>query len=284
MKNFKPGDLMTKNRIRISLSILAIAISILFVGQATVRLKALAFDNPGSRRLLKTEKSSVFYYRSLPEKSMYINATGMQAVEIRAIAKTKVDKPQLIVKVNGKKTVYDLKFLSASVEYQIYEPIRLSLAPGTKQVELISYNRNIYYRAFNIVTIPPKVKTPALKILSRNVEYILASQSHKEKYYGVKVTAPLSFQVNKNKAFSLYVRAQLTEKQVPVFDLYKDGKLIDKVTLSLKRTKSYNIVGIEHLTIGKKLDFPAQTSIAKYELRPVTDHLFIARPVIKLQK
>jgi len=276
---------MTKYKIRFTLTMLALVISLLLMGQASVKWKAMAFDNPGSKRLLKSAKSSCFYYRSLPEKSMFINVKDMQAIEIRAIAKSKVDKPQFILKYNDKKTAYALKFFSASVSYQIYEPIRITIMPGVKQIELISYDRNIYYRAFYPVTIQKKKSVvPSLKIMGHAGEYNLENQAHKVKYYGAKSTMPLTFQVNKGKMFSLFVRAQLTEKEVPTFDLYRDGKFINKVSLSLKRSKSYNIAGIQHLTIGKKLDFPAQTTVAKYELRPVTDHLFIARPVIKLQK
>jgi hypothetical protein len=276
---------MTKYRHRLILMMLAVALSILFMGQTSIRWKAMIFDNPGSKRLLKSEKSSIYYYRPLPEKSMILNVQNMQAIEIRAIAKSKTDKPQFVLKYNDKKTVYDLKFFSASVAYQVFEPVRITLMPGVKQVELVCYNRNIYFRAFQPITIQKK-KTfvPALKILKNSGSIDLTNNAVKKQYYTFKEKAPFTFQINQGKAFSLYVRAQLTEKKAPVFGIYKNGELVDKVSLSVKRTKTYTAEGITHLTIGRKFDYPAQDKIAVYELRALTDNLFIAKPVIRKAK
>jgi len=276
---------MTKYRLRLILTMLALALSILFMGQANIRWKAMIFDNPGSKRLLKSEKSSTYFYRSLPEKSMLLNVQDMQAIEIRAIAKSKVDKPQFVLKYNDKKTTYDLKFFSASVAYQVYEPVRITLPPGVKQLELICYSRNIYFRAFHPITLQPKKPTvPALKIIKSAGTIVLSNSAGKKQYYTFKEKAPLTFQIKAGKAFSLFVRAQLIEKKTPVFGIYRNGVLLDKISLSVKRTKSYTSEGINHLTIGKKLDYSAQDKIAVYELRPLTDNLFIACPVIRKAK
>ncbi len=276
---------MTKYRPRLILTLLALAISLLFMGQTSVRWKTMMFGNPGSKRLLKTEKSSVFYYRSLPEKGMLLDVQDVQAIEIRAIAKSKVDRPQFVLKYNDKKTTYDLKLFSASVNYQVYEPVRISLMPGVKQVELICYDRNVYFRAFKPITIQKKNKyVPSLQILKHAGQIFLSSSTSKKQYYTFKENTPLTYQINKGKAFSLFVRAQLVEKKPAVFGIYRDGELINKVTLSTKRTKTYTSEGITHLTIGKKIDYPAMDKIAKYEIRALTDNLFIAKPVIRKTK
>lgn len=268
-------------RHKYKLIIFVLAASILLMGQANLRWKAMMFDNPGTKHILKTEKSSVFYYRSLLEKGMILNVKDIQAIEIRAIAKSKVNKPQFILKYNDKKTTYDLKFFSASVAYQIYEPVRISLMPGVKQVELICYDRNIYFRAFQPITIQKKTKVPSLKVLKYAGTVILSNAASKKQYYTFTPDKPLSFQINKGKAFSLFVRAEMTAKKAAVLGIYRNGELVDKVSLSVKRTKSYTAEGINHLTIGKKVEYPAIDKIAVYELRALTDNLFITRPVIK---
>lgn len=275
---------MTKHRFRLIFTLLTLAASLLLMGQASVRWKPMPFDNPGTKRILKTEKSSVYYYRSLPEKGMIINVKDIQAIEIRAIAKSKVTKPQFVIKYNDKKTSYDLKFFSASVAYQVYEPVRITMMPGAKQVELICYDRDIYFRAYKPITIQKKISVPPLKILKQAGNLNLANNTSIQQYYSFNAKTPLSFQVNKGRAFSLYVRAQLTEKKAPVFGIYRNGELVDKISLSTKRSKSYTAEGITHLTIGKKLVYPVQDKIAIYELRAMTDNLFIARPVILKSK
>lgn len=275
---------MMRYKVKTILTLLAIALSLLLMGQANVRWKAMTFDNPGSKRLLKTDKSSVYYYRTLPEKGMLLNVADTKAIEIRAFAKDKTSKPQFVLKYNDKRTVYDLKFFSASVNYRIFEPVRITLMPGVKQVELICYDRNTYFRAFKPVTIQKKTVTPPLKIINSAGSVMLSGSTSKKQYYTFKENVPFSFQINKGKAFELYVRAQMTEKKVPVFGLYKNGELVQKVSLSMKRTKSYTSEGVTHYTIGKKMEFPALDKIAVYELRAMTDNLFIGRPVIKKTK
>jgi len=42
------------------------------IGQ-TVRTRIMSFENPGNRRILKTESVNQWYYRSLPERTMKLN-------------------------------------------------------------------------------------------------------------------------------------------------------------------------------------------------------------------
>jgi hypothetical protein len=249
---------------------------------ASVKWKAMVFDNPGTKRLLKTDKGGIYLYRSMPEKSMFINVTGLTVIELRAIGMDKVSKPGFTIKYGNKRVNYDLKLTSVSAQYQVFEPIRLTLPPDTKQLELISYNRNLYYRAFKPETIQKKkVIVPPLKITNKAGEYSLKSPTGEHKYYALKDSVTFAFEVNKGRAFSLYIRAELTGKQVPVVGLYQDGQLVQKIPLSLKRTSTYAATGLKNLTTGKKLDFAPKAKLTKYELRPMTGHLFIVRPVIK---
>ncbi len=276
---------MNRYKIKLILVMLAAALSIaLAYGDTTLKWKALLFDNPGSKRLLKTEQGSYFYYRSLPEKDMLLGVKDISTIEIRAFSKAKVDKPQFILHNNGKKAVYELKFkenrMMGSNKYYVYEPVRIVLPPNLKQLELTCYDRDVYFRAFRAITVMPKPKLPALSVLGSSGTYNLANDSSKKTYYDFKDKENFTFQVNKNRSFALYVRAELTSREVPVFAIYKDGIQVQKVQLSIKRSKAYTAEGILNLTVGKRIDFPSTDKLAKYELRPVTNHLFIARPVI----
>jgi len=260
-------------------------ITTILTGATALKWKPMMFDNPGTKRLLKTAGGNYYYYRSLPEKSMFINIKDLSAIEIRSISKAPVKNPQLVLKYEDKRVTYDLKLIAVSDDYQVYEPLSLTLPPGLNSLELISYNSNLYFRAFQPIPVQPKKpKTPSLKIISKAGEYNLVHEVKQSKYYAFGDTLGFSFQINKGVAFTLYVRAQLTERKVPIFGLYENGKLVKKIPLSLKRTNTYTAEGLSNLTIGKRQDFSPQDKVKTYTLRALTDHLFIGRVVIRKTK
>lgn len=280
---------MPVNKPHLILILTILVLAIFLNGATPLKWKPMTFDNPGSKRLLKTGEKGYYYFRSLPEKSMLLNVSGLTAVEIRAISKTKLDKPQFILKYSDKKVSYDLKFTSEAVSKSgnlyLYEPVRITLPAGVDKLELLSYNNNLYFRSFQPVQKQAKKPpVPPLMIMNRLSEYTLSNELNSHKYYAFGDSGVFSFQVNKDRAFSLYVRAQLTGKQIPVFELYENGQLLQKVQLSLKRTKTYKAEGLINLTIGKRMDFTPKNKAVKYELKSVSGHLFLARPVILKKK
>jgi hypothetical protein len=240
------------------------------------------FENPGTRRLVKSAAGNHYFYRSLPEKSMIIRVKDLSSIEIRSISKAPVSKPRFFLKYDNKRTEYDLKLLAVSEKYQVFEPIKVSLPPGLTQLEIICYEWDVYFRVYQPVAVQSKkARIPALKITAKAKDYELVGPTSKHTYYAFNDSNAFAFQVRNGMPFSLYIRAELTSRQLPKFGLYEDGKLISKYELSLKRTNSYKAEGIAHLTIGKKVDFPAKDKTKNYELRALTGHQFIARPVIR---
>lgn len=274
---------MFSNKTVISILIILLAALSILIAVDTVRWRPMTFDNPGSRRLFKSEAGNYYFYRSLPERGMLINVQDISAIEIRAISRSRVFRPEFILRYEGKRVSYSLKQIGVSGEFRVYEPVRITLPPNLKQLELICYNDNVYFRSFHPVTVKPKraVRVPPLKILGRAGEYILESENGQSTYYAYQDSLYFSFQINKETAFSLFVRAELTTRETPVFGLYENGKLIERYELPIKRTNTYKAEGINYLTVGKRIDVSKQDKIKKYELRPLSDHLFIARPVIR---
>jgi hypothetical protein len=281
--------LMSRSISKLSAIVVLLFLAVLFAGATELKWKPMQFDNPGTRRLLKTSAGNYYFYRSLPESSIYLNVKDLSSVEIRSFSKVKVKRPQLTIRYKDSRETYDLRFFAlydaGDKFYDIYEPLKLTIPPGVEKLELICYDMNIYFRAFRPVQVKIKpVKIPSLQILNSGKTYELQSDSHKRAYYSFRDSEYLSFQVNKGKPFTLYVRAQLTSRQLPVCGLYEDGTLVQEVKLSNKRSVSYKAEGLINLTIGKRLDFKARDKVTKYELRPLTDNIFIARPVIRLTK
>ena len=273
------------NKVKPYIALIILLTAVAGISAAALRWKPMTFDNPGTRRLLKTATGNYYFYRSLPEKSMYLDIKDLTAVEIRALSKAPVRNPQFVLVYDGGRVTYDLKLIAVSDEYQIYDPIRITLPPGLNRTELICYNSNIYFRAFQPVPVQSKKpKTPSLKIISSAGEHDLEHEASKSRYYALNDAQGFFFQVNKGLPFTLYIRAQLTDRQVPVCGLYEDGKLVKRITLSQKRTNTYYVDDLPHLTIGKREDFSARDKIVTYELKPLSGHLFIAKPVIRKTK
>lgn len=276
---------MTPRFTKVILITLLAGFALLSMAQADLRWKPMMFDNPGTKRALKTENRVTFYYRSLPEKTMLLNVKDISAIEIRAFSKVRQTNPQFFIISGGKKQAFTLKSTAISEQYEMFEPVRINLMPNTTKIELLAYDRNTYFRAYYPVQIQKKkTHIPPLKITGFVSAVIIKAQKSSSKYYSGNSTTPVSFTVNKGYAAQVYLRAQLTDKTKPVIGIYRDGTLINKVNLDTKRTNTYTIEGIQHLTTGKKTDLPMQDKLSKYELRSLSGHLFFAKPVILKKK
>ena len=275
---------MSRYKIALVTLILAALVVLPLLAQAAFHYKPLAFDNPGTKRVLKSAAKGVFFFRSLPEKNLSLNVKDLATVEIRAIAKKKLSKPEFTL-TNGKiNTTYSLKLLAFSTEYQIYEPISLNLPKGSQTLEITCYDNNIYFRAYSVTPIKKKLPKLALTIGKNTGKVILTKDSEKKEYYTFDKGTPFTFDVTKGHNAEVFLRAQLNKKVAPVVDVYRDGALLSRITLELKRSKTYTCATLLHLTTGKKISLPASNANAHYELRPVTDQVFIARPVILKSK
>jgi hypothetical protein len=282
MKNFKTEWKMFKSRFSVITILLLIIISFALTGAATLKWKPLPFENPGSKRMVKASSGNYYFFRSLPEETLMLKVKDLSAIEIRAIAKAKVSNPELTLYFDNKHTTYKLKLLAVSEKYQVFEPLNIALPAGLTQAELLCYDRNIYFRAFMPVqVVPKKPKVPSLKIIAKAGEYTITGAKSSHTYYSFTESTAFTYQVKQGLPHTLYVRAELTKKEKPVFGLYEDGKLIRKYELALKRTNNYKSEGITNLTIGKKLDFPASDKLKNYELKALSENLFLARPVIR---
>jgi hypothetical protein len=275
---------MLKSRFTLIIILLLVIMSFILTGAATVKWKPLNFDNPGTKRLVKSTAGNYFFFRSLPEETLLLKVKDLSSIEIRVVSKAKVSNPDFTIYFNNTHVTYKLKLLAVSEKFQVFEPVKVDLPAGVTQAELLCYDRNIYFRAFMPVVIVPKAKVPALKITAKSRDYMVTGPGTQHIYYGFNPSANLTFQIRKGVPFTLYIRAELTSKYKPVFELYEDGKLIGKYELSLKSTNYYTTEGIAHLTIGKKLDFPVRDKPVIYELKSQSGHLFLARPVVKKVK
>ncbi|HOZ01226.1 MAG TPA: hypothetical protein PLG20_05385 [Candidatus Syntrophosphaera sp.] len=245
--------------------------------------KALNFENPGNRRLLKTEAGNYYYYRSLPEKSMTLNVDGISAIELRSFAIENLRKPSFIAVIGKTRTAYDLTLKERLDGYYLYNPVSVPVPKGTKSLEILCYERSIYFRPFHTVTPAPKPKTVKIPNLSVRAHGGVISVTHNgsdSPYYVFNPSQSVKFTLNNKRDAVVYVRARLLDRSLPVFELYRNGKLLQTYEFSLKRTTKYKATGIEYLSVGLKLALPPNTGTAEYELRAKSDHLFMARPVL----
>jgi len=247
-----------------------------------IRYKALVFDNPGAKRLLKTEQDNYYYFRSLPEKTISLNTTGITSLELRSFAIERLRKPEIITIINKERKSYALELAAPSDSYQVYKPISITIPANTDKIEILCYSPSVYMRAFNIL--PPKppkpVKLPNLVLKAHGGVINLQHNGSSAEYYSMMPSSPLKFTLNNSRNAVVYVRPRLLDRTLPQLGVYKNGELVQTIDFSLKRTTKYHVQGITSLGTGIKVELPANGGSSDYELRPLTDHLFIAKPVL----
>jgi hypothetical protein len=250
---------------------------------AFAKTKVMAFDNPGSKRLLKSDQGNYYYFRSLPEKSMRLNVAGLSKLELRSFSTEAMKKPQVISIIGKKQTTHDLVFKEKVGDFHVYESVFIPIPEKTQSIEVLCYDRELYFRAFHEVTPkpkPPRKKTPALLVNEHSGIMTVSHNSTQSDYYGFTPAQEMRFTLSNGRQADLYVRARLLDRSVPVFELWANGVFVGSYEFTLKRTSTYSVVGINHLSIGKKVTLPQNNASTVYELRAKSDHLFLARPVL----
>lgn len=261
-----------------------VAIAAMSFSALLAKPKALNFDNPGNKRLLKTEAGNYYYYRSLPEKSMKLNVAGIDKLELRSFAIEPLKKPQVISIVAKKQTVHDLSLKSRLDGYYLYESVTIPIPEGIKELEILCYERSIYFRAF--WTVPPKPKPapkqklPNLSIDAHSGILAMTHNGSSSDYHSFTPDQPLRFTLNNGRDAVLYVRARLLDRTLPIFEVYVNGTLVQTHEFTLKRSTKYSVTGIRHLSIGMKVELPANQGKSVIELKAKSDHLFLGRPVL----
>lgn len=245
----------------------------------------MSFENPGNRRILKTNTQKHWYYRSLPEKTLKLNVEGVEKLELRSFGVEALRKPQITLIIDKQKTNYELKVNHRLDGYYMYEPLQFDIPAGTKSLELLCYPRSIYMRAFQMITVKPKLNPkkavlPNLELKAHAGMIDVSHNSTTHDYFSFNSTQSLKFRINNNRDAELYIRAQLTDRSVPRLSLYKNGEKIKDIEFGLSRTTKYSATGVRYLSVGKKISLPADSSFGDYELKAESDHLFMARPVI----
>lgn len=263
---------------------LMLALALLVFGTGlSAKMKVMNFDNPGNKRLLKSSNGNYYYFRSLPEKSMRLDTEGIATIELRSFAVEALRKPQVTVVMNKKSTTYNLIPKEKLNGFFIFDNLKISIPENTKQVEVICYDRGVYFRAFYELPVKPKAnktKLANLQVTEHSGIMAMAHNGASSDYYSFTPAQPMRFVLNNGRNAVVYVRARLLDRSVPEFELYVNGVKAEAYEFSLKRTTTYTVIGINHLSIGKKLELPVNTDRTVYELRAKSDHLFLARPVL----
>ncbi len=70
------------------------------------------------------------------------------------------------------------------------------------------------------------------------------------------------------------------DRSTPKLGVFVNGDLIETVEFNLKRTTKYHVQGINNLGISRKISLPKNNSSSEIELRALSEHLFLAKPVL----
>ncbi|MDY0150935.1 MAG: hypothetical protein RBS43_01525 [Candidatus Cloacimonas sp.] len=268
---------------KVKLLVLLLVLCGLMSAAAKPRYKALAFDNPGTRRILKNDQGSYFFFRSLPEKAMKLNTTGITSLEIRSFSTDAQSKPEIITIIGKSRQAHALQAIQKTTKgHNVYAPLTIQIPNGTTEMQVLCYSRSMYMRAFNIL--PPKtvkkVKLKNLVIMAHGGAMSLLHNGSNSDYYSLIPSQSFKFTLNNSRNAVVYVRPRLLDRSTPKLGVYHDGKLIQTLELNFKRTTKYHVQGINSLGVSKKIELPKNHGTMEIELRALSDHLFIAKPVL----
>jgi len=270
---------MTK---KISFLILFCLMALTAFGQ-NYRTRIMDFENPGSRRIRNFEDAKHWFYRSLPEKTMTLRTEGIERIQIRSFSIENLRKPQIFILVGKDRIPFELSLNQRLDGYYIYNNIEFEIPEGAEKIELLCYQRSIYLRAYEMEKIIPKVKPVTVPNRAINAHAGMIDISHNSttsEYYTFNSTQAFRFTHNNAKDGIVYVRARLTDRTLPKFSLWHNGKKVEEYEFGLSRSTKYSAQGVNYLTIGKKIDLPANDGSSQYELRAESEHMFMARPYL----
>jgi len=270
---------MTK---RLFTILLQLGFVLLWAATGKPSYKSLNFENPGTRRVLKTSKTSYYYYRSLPEKAMQLDTIGITKLELRSFSTKPLKQPQVII-LNGKtRTPYSLTLKESTAKYQVYEPLTIPVPENTAKLQVLCYDRDTYFRAFNVI--PPKptkpVKLKNLVLKAHAGAMTVQHNGSSSDYYSLLPAQPMRFTLNNGRDAYIYVRPRLLDRSTPKLGVFVNGDLIETIEFTLKRTTQYHTQGINNLGISRKIELPKNNSTSEIELRALSEHLFLAKPVL----
>ncbi len=246
------------------------------------RSRIMDFENPGNRRIRRMEETNHWYYRSLPEQPMTLKTEDVKRVQIRSFSIKELRKPQIFVIIDGQRTAFDLVSAEFKDGYYFYEDFEFDIPEDTASIELLCYQRSIYMRPYEIYEYIPKVKVvrkPSRVIQAHAGMIDVTHGSTNSEYYTFNRTQPFRFTLNNGRDCVVYVRAQLTDRRLPRFNVYKDGELVETQEFSLARSSKFHATGVKYLTIGMKVELPDNEDSSEYELRADSEHMFMAKPV-----
>lgn len=262
---------------------MAVLICLGFIGATPgPRYKSLNFENPGSKRLLDTDAGKYYYFRSLPEKSMILSTTGITNLELRSFAIEPLAKPEFYTIINKTRKAYPLELDRTDGAYNIYKPVSIEIPAKTDKIEILCYSRSIYLRAFQVL--PPKAPKPTklknMELKAHGGALTLQHNGSSSEYFSMLPSSPLKFTLNNGRNAVVYVRPRLLDRSIPKLGVYQNGNLVNTIEFTIKRTTKYRVQGIKNLGIGIKIELPQNNGSSDYELKPLSDHLFIGRPVL----
>lgn len=269
--------------------ITVVAIMLILMASVAAKTKVMSFENPGSKRLLKDETAGNYYYfRSLPERSMRLNVSGIDKIQLRSFSLERKRKAEVISIIDNKQTKHALTPAGVVYGYHTFEMVEIPVPKDAKEMEILCYDRDIYFRAFyNEPPKPkaaPKKRAPSLVVDAHSGILAMTRNGNSSDYYSFTPDQPLRFTLNNSRDAVIYVRARLLDRELPAFDVYVNGKLHDTHEFSIKRTSTYSVIGIRHLSLGKKVTLPKNSGRSVVELRAKTDHMFLGRPVLLKRK
>jgi hypothetical protein len=245
--------------------------------------KPTPMGKTGTKRVLTEGKSKIFYYRSLPGKSLDLGTINQAKIRISVFSKKDSLKLKYTIIIDKEKKNFIVNYQRKVGSYYCYDDIYVNLLPGTHKVLINTSNRNVYFRAFY-----PKFKKiyPPLSLAkpSSITDTIHLNKGTAAKTYFIATSdKPYQMIVDDKHTVYGFARASIVNKTASAFEIYRNGVLLSRIDISPKKSKLYHNAKVQNLSIGKKFDIPLVAGRNVILLKPVGTNPVIFR-IFKVRK
>jgi hypothetical protein len=244
---------------------------------------AQKFTEKGTRRLIDKDQRKVFYYRSEKGKDLVISNPAAGEYTLKAVTKTQESVINLEIKIDGKAQIVSLAQIGFNDRYVFFRDYVLTIPKNTKEIRILTENRNAYFRFFKKAFLTLSDDPIAVKPSKAAGKLVVSDTDSDSEYYMADQLNEVRFDVDGEFDAYFYVRSAIVSNQKPAFDIYRNGELVQTESIELKKSGTFHTKGYECLSIGRKINLLTVPGKNSFRIVPQNSNPILVR-IMKIRK
>ncbi|MBN2829411.1 MAG: hypothetical protein JXR56_03705 [Candidatus Cloacimonetes bacterium] len=241
------------------------------------------FSEKGTRRLIKKDQRKVYYYRSEKGKDLVMVNPSAGEYTLKTVSKVQENTVTFDVVIDGTKQTVNVSQIGFNDKYAFFKDYVLTIPKNTKEIRIVTKNRNAYFRFFKKAVLKLSDDPIAVKPSKATGKIVVKDADSNSDYYMADQLNEVRFDVDGEFNAYFYVRAAIVTNQKPAFDIYQNGELIRTETIELKKSGTYHAQGFECLSIGRRIDLMTVPGKNTFRIVPQNSNPILLR-IMKIRK